>query len=136
MDELNDFDKLAQSAEALGLTRELERILEVPLNVHVELGSKTMRVSELLEVGTGTIIELDSAAGAPLGIYANNTLIAQGEAVVVGERYGAQREQIEDQLIEQFESPAAVASAVTDQRHRGAHRGETCVGLVISRASS
>lgn len=88
MDELNDFDKLAQSAEALGLSRELERILEVPLTIHVELGGKTMRVSEMLEVGAGTVIELDSAAGAPLGIYANNTLIAQGEAVVVGERYG------------------------------------------------
>ena len=88
MEELSDFDKLAQSAEALGLSRELERILEVPLNVHVELGSKTMRVSELLEVGSGAIVELDSAVDAPLGIYANNTLIAQGEAVVVGERYG------------------------------------------------
>lgn len=88
MEELSDFDKLAQSAEALGLSRDLERILEVPLNIHVELGSKTMRVSELLEVGTGAIVELDSAVGAPLGIYANNTLIAQGEAVVVGERYG------------------------------------------------
>lgn len=88
MDDLNDFDKLAESAEALGISRELDRILEVPLTVHVELGSKIMRVSEMLEVGLGTIVELDAAAGAPLGIYANNTLIAQGEAVVVGERYG------------------------------------------------
>lgn len=88
MDELNDFDKLTQSAESMGLSREMERILEVPLTIHVELGSKTMRVSEMLEVGAGSIVELDNAAGAPLGIYANNTLIAQGEAVVVGERYG------------------------------------------------
>lgn len=88
MEELNDFDKLAQSAEVLGLSKELERILEVPLNLHVELGSKMMRVSELLEIGAGITLELDTAAGAPLGIYANNTLIAQGEAVVVGERYG------------------------------------------------
>lgn len=88
MDELNDFDKLAQSAEALGDSRELDRLLEVPLTIHVELGAKTMLVSELLEIGTGAVIELDTAAGAPLGIYANHTLIAQGEAVVVGERYG------------------------------------------------
>lgn len=88
MEDLNDFEKLAQSAEALGSARELDRLLEVPLTIHVELGSKTMRVSELLEVGTGAVLELDTAAGAPLGIYANHTLIAQGEAVVVGERYG------------------------------------------------
>ena len=88
MDELNDFDKLAQSAEALSATREVDRLMEIPLTIHVELGSKVMRVSELLSVGAGVVLELDTAAGAPLGIYANHTLIAQGEAVVVGERYG------------------------------------------------
>ena len=67
---------------------DLERILEVPLAVHVELGGKRMRVRDLLEIGAGAVIELDTLAGAPLGVYANSTLIAQGEAVVVGERYG------------------------------------------------
>lgn len=64
------------------------RILDLPLVVHVELGHRRMRVTDLLQVGVGSVIDLDTAAGAPLGIYANNTLIAQGEAVVVGERYG------------------------------------------------
>ena len=68
--------------------QDLERILDIPLTVHVELGRKRVRISELLQVGTGAIMELDIAAGAPLSIYANNTLIAQGEAVVVGDHYG------------------------------------------------
>jgi flagellar motor switch protein FliN/FliY len=66
----------------------LERILDLPLVIHVELGNRRMRISELLQVTVGGVLDLDAAAGAPLGIYANRTLIAQGEAVVVGERYG------------------------------------------------
>lgn len=71
-----------------GNNEELERIMEIPLQIHVELGRKRMRISELLAVGTGTVVELSTAAGSPLSIYANQTLIAQGEAVVIGERYG------------------------------------------------
>ena len=66
----------------------LDRILDLPLVIHVELGNRRMRISELLEIAVGSVIDLDTPAGAPLGIYANQTLIAQGEAVVVGERYG------------------------------------------------
>jgi flagellar motor switch protein FliN len=69
-------------------TKELERILEVPLRIHVELGSRRMKVRELLEVTSGSIVELDTIAGTPLEIFANDTLVAQGEAVVAGEHYG------------------------------------------------
>jgi flagellar motor switch protein FliN len=68
--------------------KELERILEIPLQLHVELGSKKMRVKELLDISAGALLELDTEAGAQLEIFANDILIAQGEAVVVGERYG------------------------------------------------
>lgn len=66
----------------------LDRVLEIPLTIHVELGRKRMRIRDLLEVGAGTVVELEVAAGSPLTIYANDTLIAEGEAVVVGDRYG------------------------------------------------
>jgi flagellar motor switch protein FliN/FliY len=66
----------------------VDRILDLPLVIHVELGHRRMRVSDLLSIAVGSVLELDTAAGAPLGIYANQTLIAQGEAVVVGEHYG------------------------------------------------
>jgi flagellar motor switch protein FliN/FliY len=67
---------------------DIDRILEIPLEVSVELGRKRMRIGELLALSVGSVLELGTAAGAPLSIYANNTLIARGEAVVVGERYG------------------------------------------------
>ncbi|MDH5671863.1 MAG: flagellar motor switch protein FliN [Myxococcales bacterium] len=76
---------LAGGGRSLG---DVERILDVPLVLHVQLGGRRMRVSELLEVGEGSVVELDKPAGAPLQIFANETLIAHGEAVVVGERYG------------------------------------------------
>ena len=66
----------------------LDRVLEIPLAIHVELGRKRVKIRELMQVGAGTVLTLDLQAGAPLSIYANQTLIAEGEAVVVGERYG------------------------------------------------
>lgn len=78
----------AQMVEAQLSENDIERILEIPLEVSVELGRKRMRISELLALSVGSVLELGTAAGAPLSIYANNTLIARGEAVVVGERYG------------------------------------------------
>lgn len=76
----------SQSAQAIA--PDLQRILEIPLEIHVELGRKRMRIEELLQVGVGSVVELDRAAGSKLAIYANKTLVAQGEAVVVGDRYG------------------------------------------------
>lgn len=67
---------------------ELDRILDIALTVHVELGRRKMRISELLEQGSGSVLELETAAGSSLAIYANDTLVAEGEAVVVGDRYG------------------------------------------------
>lgn len=66
----------------------LDRVMEIPLTIHVELGRKRVKIRELMQVGAGTVLTLDLQAGAPLSIYANQTLIAEGEAVVVGERYG------------------------------------------------
>lgn len=66
----------------------LDRILDIPLTVHVELGKKRIKISELMELGTGAVLELEAQAGASLAIFANQTLLAHGEAVVVGERYG------------------------------------------------
>ena len=82
----NDLLGSAAAGEQTGSA--VERILDLPLTIHVELGHRRMRVDDLLQVAVGSVLELETAAGAPLGIYANHTLIAQGEAVVVGEHYG------------------------------------------------
>jgi len=73
-----------ESSEGAGLAR----VLDIPVVVRVELGRRKMRIQELLSTGAGTVIDLEAPAGTPLSIYANDVLIAEGEAVVVGDRYG------------------------------------------------
>lgn len=66
----------------------LARVLDIPVVIRVELGRRKMRIQELLRTGAGSVIDLQVPAGTPLSIYANDTLIAEGEAVLVGDRYG------------------------------------------------
>jgi len=80
---VNDDDKNETSSG-----RGLDRVLDLPLEIHVELGRKRVRIADLLALAPGSLVELDVAAGAPLSILANQVLVAHGEAVVVGERYG------------------------------------------------
>lgn len=87
-DSMHGSDASELSAAGRADVDSLERILDLPLQIHVQLGSRRMRISDLLELAIGSILDLDTAAGAPLDIYANQTLIAQGEAVVVGDHYG------------------------------------------------
>jgi len=70
------------------VSRDVDRILDIPLDIHVELGRRRMRIEELLAMEVGSVLELGTAAGSPLAIYANRVLVAHGEAVIVGERYG------------------------------------------------
>lgn len=66
----------------------LDRVLDLPIEVQVEIGRRRIRIGALLGMTVGSVLELDAAVGTPLSIYANRTLVAQGEAVIVGERYG------------------------------------------------
>jgi flagellar motor switch protein FliN len=63
-------------------------VMDVPVELTVELGRKNVRIGEVLRLGPGSVLELTKANGDPLDIFVNNRLIARGEAVVVGERYG------------------------------------------------
>ncbi len=67
---------------------ELGLILDIPLDISVELGRVKMLVNDLLQLGQGSVIELEKAVGEPLEIYVNNKLIAKGEVVVVDEKFG------------------------------------------------
>lgn len=68
--------------------RNLELIMDIPLKVTVELGRTKMMVSDLLNLGQGSVIELNKLAGEALEIFVNDKLIARGEAVVVNEKFG------------------------------------------------
>lgn len=66
----------------------LDFILDIPLEITVELGRTRMMINDLLKLGQGSVIELSKPAGDTLEILANNRLIAKGDVVVVGDKYG------------------------------------------------
>lgn len=68
--------------------KNLDLILDIPLRVTVELGRTKMVVSELLNLGQGSVIELNKLAGEPMEVLVNDKLVARGEAVVVNEKFG------------------------------------------------
>lgn len=67
---------------------DLDLIMDIPLDVSVQLGKVKMLVNDLLQLGQGSIIELNKPVTEPLEIYINNKLIARGEVVVVDEKFG------------------------------------------------
>jgi len=66
----------------------LEFVLDIPLEISVELGRAKMQISELLQLGQGSVIELNKLAGEPVDIFINQKLIARGEVVVVNDKFG------------------------------------------------
>ena len=66
----------------------LDFVLDIPLEVSVELGRTKMLISDLLQLGQGSVIELSKLAGEPLEILVNQKLVARGEVVVVNEKFG------------------------------------------------
>jgi len=67
---------------------EIGMIMDVPVRLSVELGRTQLTIKNLLQLGQGSVVELDGLAGEPMDIYVNGYLIAQGEVVVVDEKYG------------------------------------------------
>lgn len=78
----------APAATDANSDRNLALILDIPLRVTVELGRTKMAVSDLLNLGQGSVIELSKLAGEPMEVFVNDKLIARGEAVVVNEKFG------------------------------------------------
>lgn len=81
------FDELKKTPAATP-GKDLDFILDIPLEVTVEIGRARMLINELLQIGQGSIIELNRLAGEPIDIYVNQKLFARGEVVVVGEKFG------------------------------------------------
>ncbi len=67
---------------------DLDFILDIPLELSVELGKTKMLINDLLQLGQGSVIELNKLAGEPLEIFINRKLVARGEVVVVNEKFG------------------------------------------------
>jgi len=82
-----DFEQLQPTRPSPGLNN-LDFILDVPLQVSVHIGSTRMLIKELLQLGQGSIIELNKIAGEPMDVLVNDRLIARGEVVVVNDKFG------------------------------------------------
>lgn len=70
------------------LVRDLEFLFDVPLQVSVEVGRARILLKDLLQMGEGYVVELDKMANEPLDLYVNGRLIARGEAVRIGDKFG------------------------------------------------
>ncbi|VFR17737.1 Flagellar motor switch protein FliN [plant metagenome] len=76
------------SAQSDGVSADIDLIMDVPVQLTVELGRTRLTIKNLLQLGQGSVVELDGLAGEPMDIFVNGYLIAQGEVVVVEDRYG------------------------------------------------
>lgn len=81
------FPPLGQDSSK-GVSRDLEMIMDIPVKLTVELGRTKLTIKQLLELAQGSVIELEGLAGEPMDILINGYLIAQGEVVVIEDKYG------------------------------------------------
>jgi flagellar motor switch protein FliN/FliY len=91
-DEASPFSSADLSVETTGVSRgdhnPIDILLDIPLEVSVELGRVRMYVKDVLELGTGSIVEIDKAAGEPVDVLVNGRLVAKGEVVVIEDNFG------------------------------------------------
>ncbi|MDM0014775.1 flagellar motor switch protein FliN [Variovorax sp. J22P168] len=67
---------------------DIQRVLDIPVQLSVELGRKKVPIKQVLQLAQGSIVELDALAGEPMDVLVNGYLVAQGEVVVVNNRFG------------------------------------------------
>ena len=81
------FEQFGGSTEA-ATPQGFDMILDIPVALTVELGRTKISIRNLLQLAHGSVVELDGLAGEPMDVLVNGTLIAQGEVVVVNEKFG------------------------------------------------
>jgi len=83
-------DKAENSETKVGNQEQknLEFILDIPLQLTVELGRTKLLVRDVLQLNQGAVVELSKLAGEPLDVFVNSKLVARGEAVVVNDKFG------------------------------------------------
>ena len=81
------FEQFAPGSVA-GAHNDIELILDIPVQLTVELGRTKIAIKNLLQLAQGSVVELDGLAGEPMDVLVNGCLIAQGEVVVVNDKFG------------------------------------------------
>ncbi|MDR2626046.1 MAG: flagellar motor switch protein FliN [Zoogloeaceae bacterium] len=83
-----NFGNAPAGAASESVMSELDMILDIPVQLTVELGRTRIAIKNLLQLAHGSVVELDAMAGEPMDVLVNGTLIAQGEVVVVNDKFG------------------------------------------------
>ena len=81
------FEQFAAPTSA-GTANDIDLILDIPVQLTVELGRTKIAIKNLLQLAQGSVVELDGLAGEPMDVFVNGYLIAQGEVVVVNDKFG------------------------------------------------
>ena len=71
-----------------GTVNDINMVLDIPVQLSVELGRTKVPIKHILQLGQGSVVELDALAGEPMDVLVNGYLIAQGEVVVVNDKFG------------------------------------------------
>ncbi len=82
------FASLTPSAHGSAAGNDLNMILDIPVQLTVELGRTRIPIKHILQLAQGSVVELDALAGEPMDVLVNGYLIAQGEVVVVNDKFG------------------------------------------------
>lgn len=82
------FDALSADSSGTATDLNLDVILDVAVSLSLEVGRTRIPIRNLLQLNQGSVVELERGAGEPLDVFVNGTLIAQGEVVVVNDRFG------------------------------------------------
>jgi flagellar motor switch protein FliN/FliY len=82
------FEQFGNAKEQPAAQQGFDMILDIPVRITVELGRTKISIRNLLQLAHGSVVELDGLAGEPMDVLVNGTLIAQGEVVVVNEKFG------------------------------------------------
>jgi len=82
------FDRLAAAPGVAGQPSDIGMVMDIPVQLTVQLGRTRLPIRDVLQLAQGSVVELDGLAGEPLDVYVNGCLLAQGEVVVVNEKFG------------------------------------------------
>jgi flagellar motor switch protein FliN/FliY len=82
------FEKFGSSGPAPAMSNDIDIIMDIPVTLTVELGRTRIPIKQILQLAQGSVVELDGLAGEPMDVLVNGCLIAQGEVVVVNDKFG------------------------------------------------
>lgn len=82
------FEQFTANGASAAQRTDLDMILDIPVQLEVQLGRTKIAIKNLLQLAQGSVVELDGMAGEPMEVLVNGCLIAQGEVVVVNDKFG------------------------------------------------